>query len=112
MVLEIVTQNDVTIIGLPRRLDSASSPAAGDELKPIMDGKPGRIIFDFSKTEYISSAGLRIIINTTRAIHKDSGKVVLTSITPQVLRVFDIAGFLSIFIIADTNEEALLEIRK
>lgn len=112
MGLDISTVNGIIIIPLVRRFDADSAPAIEAELKKIAAQCPDRVIFDFSKTEYVASAGLRVLLSTTRSILKTGGTVVLSSLSPQVRQVFEIAGFTKIFTISGSREEALLTLQK
>jgi anti-sigma B factor antagonist len=112
MVLDISTSNDILIITLVRRFDGDSAPAVEEELKKITEQSPERVVFDFSKTEYISSAGIRVVLSSTRSILKKGGIVALSSLSPQVKQVFEIAGFTKIFSIYDSREEALQNLRR
>jgi anti-anti-sigma factor len=78
MVLEIC--QGVTIITLPRRFDFDSAPSIENELKPVLEKHPERVIFDFSKTEYISSAGVRVLLKSTRSLKEGGGKVAFSTL--------------------------------
>ena len=112
MVLDISTANGIIIVTFVKRLDTDNAPAIEDELKKITEQNPERVLFDFSKTEYIASAGLRVLLITTRSILKKGGIVALSSLSPKIRKVFEIAGFTKIFSIFDTREEALHNLQK
>jgi anti-sigma B factor antagonist len=112
MVLDISTMNGIIIITLARRFDTDSAPAIEDELKKITGQGPERVLFDFSKTEYIASAGLRVLLTTTRSILKKGGTVALSSLSPTVRQVLEIAGFTKIFSIFGSREEAIHNLQK
>jgi anti-sigma B factor antagonist len=112
MALDISTINGTTVIMLTRRFDSESAPAIENELKKIAGEHPESVLFDFSHTGYIASAGLRVLLSTTRTLMKAGGAVALSSLAPQVRQVFEIAGFTKIFSIYDTREEALRHLQK
>ncbi len=103
-VLEI---SGVTIVMIDPRLDADTAPEAEAEMKKIVEQNPKRILFDFSGTDYIASAGMRVLLSITRSILQKGGKVALCSLTPQVRKVFEIAGFTKIFSIFPTREEAI-----
>ena len=65
------------------------------------------MIFDFSRTDYIASAGLRVLLSVTRDLMKTGGRVALVELRPMVHKVFDMAGFTSIFMICRSREEAI-----
>jgi len=52
-----------------------------------------KIIFDFSKTDYISSSGLRVILQAAKLVHKD-GSIALCNANEQIYEVLEISGFL------------------
>ena len=112
MALDVSTINGVIIITLARRFDADSAPAIEAELKKITEQHLARVLFDFSKTEYIASAGLRVLLVITRSILKTGGAVALSSLSPQVRQVFEIGGFTKIFSIFDSREEALRSLQK
>jgi anti-anti-sigma factor len=112
MVLDISTINGTTTIVLVRRFDSENVPTIENESKTVIEEHPAGVIFDFSRTEYIASAGLRVLLSTTRTIMKAGGKVALSSLSPQVKQVFEIAGFTKIFSIVGTRDEALANLQK
>ncbi|MEI7648305.1 MAG: STAS domain-containing protein [Methanomicrobiales archaeon] len=112
MVLDISTINDTILITLVRRFDSDSAPAIEIELKKIIVQCPESVVFDFSRTEYIASAGLRVLLSTTRTLMKAGSKVALSSLSHQVRQVFEIAGFTKIFTIYGSRDEALQNLQK
>ena len=112
MALDVSTINGVINITLIRRFDADSAPAIEAELKKITEQHMARVLFDFSKTEYIASAGLRVLLVITRSILKTGGAVALSSLSPQVRQVFEIGGFTQIFSVFDSREEALRSLQK
>lgn len=94
------------IIHLPRRLDADSSPAVGAGLQTIAEQPPDRILFDCSKTDYISSAGVRVLLVFVRAVQERGSRVALFSLSRLVLQVFEMTGFDHIFTICKTREDA------
>ncbi|MFA4860748.1 STAS domain-containing protein [Methanoregula sp.] len=108
MVLEIIAAEDAQVVLFPQKFDAGSAPGVEAELKTLLSTAPKKIVLDFSKTEYIASAGLRVLLLITRDQMKAGRKVALAEIRPQVLRIFEMAGFTSIFPISKTRAEALL----
>jgi len=112
MSLDVSTVDSTTIITLVPRFDSVTAPAIEADLKTLTQKNPRSVLFDFSKTEYIASAGLRVLLSTTREIKKAGGTVALVSLSPQVRQVFQIGGFTQIFAIYSSREEALAHMGK
>lgn len=112
MALDISTINGTVVITLVRRFDSDSAPAIEIEFKKIIEQRPESVLFDFSKTDYISSAGLRVLLSTTRMLMKAGSRVALSSLSQQVRQVFEIAGFTKIFPIYGSRDDALQTLQK
>ena len=96
-----------TVVTLPRRFDTDNAPAVKKELEPVLGRHPERLLFDFSGTDYISSAGMRVLVKTRHAMKDGGGSVAFSSLNSQVEYIFEIAGFLKAFAIYKTREKAL-----
>ncbi|WP_321507358.1 STAS domain-containing protein [uncultured Methanoregula sp.] len=107
--MEIIPMEDAQIVLFPQRFDTNTAPGVEADLRKLLLTTPQKIIFDFSKTEYVSSAGLRVLLLITRDQMKAGRKVMLVEIRPAVLRIFEMAGFTSIFPISRTRADALLK---
>ena len=78
------------------RLDTNTSPDLEDAI--ALDGV-SEVVFDFSELEYISSAGLRVLMTTQKAMMSCGGKMSVRSPNDTVKGVFDITGMSSVFTI-------------
>lgn len=85
---------EIALIG---RLDTNTSPALENELKTALNGIE-ELVFDFEKLEYISSAGLRIMLSTQK-IMNSQGKMSLKNVGSDIYEVFEITGFSDILTI-------------
>ncbi|MDD1689916.1 MAG: STAS domain-containing protein [Methanoregula sp.] len=111
MTLETTTIKNTCIVSVPERLDGSTAPDMETELRKILAGEHQKnVIFDFSLTNYLASAGMRAVLQLSRDLMKAGGKVILVELRPTVYKVFDIAGFTSIFTICTSREEALQKI--
>lgn len=86
------------------RLDAISSEAAETEMMKAAALK-GRFLYDLTALEYISSAGLRVLLATTKQIQRSGGRFVMCAPNTNVRHILDISGFASIFPLVDTLEE-------
>jgi anti-anti-sigma factor len=77
-------------IHLAGRLDSETVALLDDELSNLAGSPVDVVVFDLADLEYISSAGLRSIFGTRKALAARSGRIVLLNARPQVQKVFDI----------------------
>lgn len=84
-------------ISLEGRLDTTTSPALEKELNEVLP-KINSLVFDFSKLEYISSAGLRVLLTAHKAMSRKGGMKV-TNVNEIVQEVFDVTGFSDILTI-------------
>ena len=83
----------LTII-LEGRLDTTTSPALEAELKDALTGIT-ELVFDFEKLEYISSAGLRILLANQKIMNKQ-GSMVIKNVNEVIAEVFEVTGFADI----------------
>ena len=107
--MEIIeeVQNGINVFKLNGRLDSNTSQGFEKKLfQAISDGSKNMIV-DFKDLDYISSAGLRVILKATKALKREDGKIMLCSMQDYVKEVFEIAGFDSFLPIVTTMDEAL-----
>lgn len=82
---------------LEGRLDTTTSPMLETELKQSIDGLTV-LIFNFEKLEYISSAGLRILLAAQKIMNKQ-GSMVVKNVNEIIVEVFEVTGFSDILTI-------------
>jgi anti-sigma B factor antagonist len=100
-------QGGINIFKLNGRLDSNTSQGFETKLfQAISDGSKTMVV-DFKDLDYISSAGLRVILKATKAIKREDGRIMLCSMQDYVKEVFEIAGFDSFLPIVATMDDAL-----
>ena len=78
-------------LALEGRLDTTTAPALENELKASLEGVT-ELVLDFEKLEYISSAGLRVLLAAQKAMAK-KGTMKLIHVNETVMEVLDITGF-------------------
>lgn len=79
---------------LDGRLDTVTAPALEAELKQSLNDVT-ELVFDFSKLEYISSAGLRVLLSSQKIMNKQ-GSMVIRHVNETVMEVFEVTGFIDI----------------
>jgi len=95
------------IFSLSGRLDATtSSQLEKVVVERIQEGKD-RLLFDLSKLQYISSAGLRVLAMTLKQVSAAQGRMALCGLGEPVKMVFDISGFSTYFPIGTSTEDAL-----
>lgn len=88
---------DALKIALEGRLDTTTAPELEKELKGSLDGA-NNLTLDFGKLDYISSAGLRVLLSAHKAMSGKGGMKV-TNVNEIVREVFDVTGFSDILTI-------------
>ena len=92
----LVSQNEAEYtISLIGRLDTLTSPDLEDKLEEVFDDAE-KLIFDLSQLEYISSAGLRVLLGASQEMD-ERGEMVIRNLTEPVQDVFDVTGFSDAF---------------
>jgi anti-sigma B factor antagonist len=107
--MEIIEENQsgINIFKLNGRLDSNTSQGFEKKIFQAIDDGSKSMIIDFKDLEYISSAGLRVILKATKALKREEGKMMLCDMQDYVKEVFEIAGFDSFLPIVDFMDDAL-----
>lgn len=90
------TKLTVTIIGT---LNTMTSPTLGDYISQNLNGIE-ELIFDFSELEYITSSGLRVLLQAQKIMNRQ-GKMSVTHVNKSIREVFELTGFLDILTITD-----------
>ena len=100
-------QGEVVVLALNGRLDSNTSDAFEEQLlKLVRDGET-KIVLDFDGLEYISSAGLRVLLKGARELKQTEGKLVVCSLKDYIKEVFDLSGFITFLPICENVTEAV-----
>ena len=91
-------QNDkeMTLI-LLGRLDTTTAPKLEAELKESLPGVE-KLVLDFEKLDYLSSAGLRVLLATQKTMNKQ-GKMVVRHVNDTIAEIFEVTGFCDILTI-------------
>jgi len=112
--MEITQTQDgeVLIFAIRGKVDSQTSKTFEDRLIPPIEQGNKKILVDFSEMDYISSAGLRVLLLAARKLSDGHGKIALCALKPPIKNVFDIAGFSAVFPIFLSPTAALDELRK
>ena len=88
------------------RLDAVSVPAFETVLTEHLDAGRARLVIDLSGVTYVSSSGLRALLSVRRRARSGGGDVVLCNMLPRVREIFEMVGFVSLFRISASVQEA------
>ena len=101
-------QKEIRVIALEGRLDSTTAPALEERVDEAILRGENQLILDFARLQYISSAGLRVIVKTVKELAPRNGRLVLCSMVDYIREVFEVAGFTSFLPIARDRDQAEL----
>ena len=96
MTIDEIIQDDMTIVALAGRLDAMTAPEFEQRLLSRIALAPVNLVLNLSELDYISSAGLRVVLMVAKKIHASQGQFILCGMNDQVRTIFDISGFLNI----------------
>lgn len=97
MTIEKKINNEFATLIVSGRLDTQTAPELEKELDSVLTDIK-ELTFDFANLEYVSSAGLRVILKAQKAMNAQ-GSMKLTGVNDSIMEVFDITGFLDILTI-------------
>ena len=97
MTIEKKINGEAVTLIVSGRLDTQTAPELENELDAVLSGVK-ELTFDMTNLEYVSSAGLRVILKAQKAMNAQ-GSMKLTGVNESIMEVFDITGFLDILTI-------------
>ena len=107
MEISITESDDVRILSFHGNLDTNTSVQAESEINSLIDAGAQKLLVNFEKLDYISSAGLRILLATAKKLKASEGDLKICGLNETVQEVFDISGFATILSVTKTEDEAL-----
>ncbi len=91
-------EGDTLTVVLEGRLDTITAPKFQSEIEPLFGGI-SKLVLDFEKLNYISSAGLRVLLTFFQELQEQEKKLELCHVNEMIRDVFDVTGFLDILTI-------------
>ena len=85
------------VVSVSGRVDSTTAPQFEEEIKSSIEGVT-ELVIDFKELEYISSAGLRVLLSTQKTMMKQ-GSMVIKNVSEEVMDVFEVTGFVDMLTI-------------
>ena len=110
--MEIKTEGDITVAFIVPRFDAYIANEVDSALRELITKGSKKIVCDFSQTDYVASAGLRVLLSAAKSLQKLGGQIVMTSLKPYVYEVFEISGFKQLFKIFSSQSEAMQALSK
>lgn len=94
MIINVEKNNEKVVLKIEGRLDTTTAPELEKEISALSNSVT-ELVLDMAKLEYVSSAGLRVILGAQKKMSK-VGKMTLVSVCETVMEVFEITGFADI----------------
>ena len=106
--MDIRMDEGLAIAKMPERFDAHAAKEVEEDLVKALGGDSGRLVCDFSGTEFISSAGLRVLLAVRKRVMKpNSGEGLgLCGLPPYIREIFELSGLVPLFDIFETVDEA------
>lgn len=100
------TSKDIHIVAIAGSLDSTTAPEAQKAIDTVVAGAK-KVALDFSALDYISSAGLRVLLGAAKKLRGSGGTLGMFGLNQSVKEVFEISGFSTILSVYPSEAEAL-----
>ena len=97
MTIEKTVNGTELTMALSGRLDTTTAPQLETELKASIDGVE-HLVLDFAALEYLSSAGLRVLLSAQKIMNKQ-GSMVVRNVNETIAEIFEVTGFCDILTI-------------
>lgn len=91
MTINKINDDTTLTIELEGRLDTVSAPQLEAELKKSISGIEN-LVFDFEKLEYLSSAGLRVLLAAQKVMNRQ-GQMIIRNVNSTIMDIFEVTGF-------------------
>ena len=97
--MNIIKKQDGTTltVALEGRLDTVTSPQLEGELRTAVNGV-SELVMDLSSLDYVSSAGLRVLLSAQKVMNKQGG-MTIRNVKPEIMEIFEVTGFVDILTI-------------
>ncbi|MFV0437877.1 MAG: STAS domain-containing protein [Desulfopila sp.] len=89
----VMKEKNTNVVKIAGRLDSTTSPDFEQGLVEYLDPPAGNLLLDFNDLDYISSAGLRVVLNAAKRFRESTWKFAACNMQDHVQEVFEISGF-------------------
>ena len=111
MILKVTEQNGITIVEFVdvTRFTLASADEVKTELRPLLNNKDCRMLFDFHDIEFVDSSAIGCIIALFKTAKSVGSSLKLCNLTPEVLKIFELLHLQVIFDITGTRESCMAD---
>jgi anti-sigma B factor antagonist len=104
LIISVEERKGKPLLRLKGRLDAETSSLLEKKVKELLDSGQMSCLIDCQKIDYLSSAGLRLLLVTAQKLKTRGGSLILFSLSPPVLEIIQMAGFDKILTLCPTEE--------
>jgi anti-anti-sigma factor len=102
---------DIEICRISGKLDVNTASEVDKKLSDAINSGNKKIVLDLQGLDYLSSAGMRVLLKAYRRMEASKGELVLTSLNDKVLEIFAIAGLDHFFVLTSNEDEAISKMK-
>jgi len=99
-------KGSILILRIEGRLDAITSPVLDEKITSLIDSGKHLLMLDLEKVDYLSSAGLRLLLSALKKLEGIKGKMAVTSVQDDVMELIKMAGFDQVLKLFATEAEA------
>ena len=92
------TEGTSSTLLIEGRLDTTTAPALEAKIKEL-EGSTTSLVLDFASLEYVSSAGLRVLLGAQKHFNSVKGSMILKNVNKDIMEVLELTGFIDILTI-------------
>ena len=107
MEIQSETKDNITVVRFEGNLDTNTSTGAQEYLNKAIDEGNSKVVVCFDKVDFVSSAGLRVLLATAKKLGGIGGELRVCGLNETVAEVFEISGFSTILNVYGSESEAL-----
>ena len=111
MEINLKTVEQITVVEIIGDIDGKTAPLVQEQISPLIQAGC-KIVLDMTQVDYMSSAGLRLMLTIHRQVSGSKGQVILTGISEEIQENMSATGFLDFFTIQDTVNAAVAVLKE
>ncbi|MFA6404313.1 MAG: STAS domain-containing protein [Salinivirgaceae bacterium] len=105
--ISIKKSEKVTVVEIKGRLDTTNYLTLESNLNQMIQAGERNLLIDCINLDYVSSSGLRVFLVALKKLNQINGKFVMCNLQENIQEIFEISGFISIFQVFSSKEEAM-----
>ena len=105
--IELEEIDRTIILRIEGRIDASSASILDRKINQLIEEQHSSLALDFSRVDYLSSAGMRVLLAATKKLKSKKGHLILFSLSEEVSEIINLAGFDKILHLCSTEKEAL-----